>query len=143
MKKKGNTLEFAKERREELFAAILAEGTDGKRFDLYQACGRAVARPASRFWVSEERAARVVTALAKGKPMSAKTELSKRRMYEEILRRVEAMRPGREDEPLVNLVREVVYTPAPEHYISAISAMNMYYSHIRAKRAARANGQRG
>jgi len=140
MRKKGNTLEFAKERREELFAAIRAEGDCTDKFDLFLACRKAVARPASRFWVSEERAARVLSALAKGKPFGAGVELSKRRMYEEIRRRVDTLRRGREGEPLVHLVREVVYEPAPEHYISAVSAMNMYYSHLRSKHASRANG---
>lgn len=142
MKKKGNTLEFTKERKDELFAAIRAEGASAScRFDLLQACTRAVVRPASRFWVSEERATRVLSAMAKGEILSSATELSKRRMYEEINRRVEALRPNRETEPLVNLVREVVYEPAPEHYISPVTAMNMYYEHLRFKHKALSNGQ--
>lgn len=140
MRKKGNTLEFDRERREELLAAIRQECSGDDRFDLLLACRRAVARQASRFWVSEERAARVVAAMDAGKPVFEKMELSKRRMYAEIQRRVAALRPGREGEPLMALVRDVVYEPAPEHYISAVSAMNMYYKHLREKRASRANG---
>lgn len=140
MRKKGNTLEFIKERRDELFSAIRAEGTASSRFDLLQACRHAVSKPASRFWVSEERATRVLAAMAKGGNFGNETELSKRRMYEEINRRVSAIRPGRENEPLVNIVREVVYEPAPEHYISPITAMNMYYGHLRTKHKTSSNG---
>lgn len=140
MRKKGNILEFAQERRDEIVAAIRAEGACADRFDLLLACRRAVARQASRFWVSEERAARVVSALSKGCGAIEGMDGAKRRMYEEIWRRVEALRPGREGEPLVSLVREVVYEPAPEHYVSAVTAMNMYYGHLRSNKAMRSNG---
>lgn len=140
MRKKGNTLEFGQERRDELLAAIRYECADSGRFDLLSACRRAVVRPASRFWVSEERAARVLASMAAGRPVLEGMEASKRRMYVEIQRRVDALRPGRENEPLVALVRDVVYEPAPEHYISAVSAMNMYYDYLRQKRSARSNG---
>ncbi|MCM1451721.1 MAG: hypothetical protein NC102_05650, partial [Clostridium sp.] len=73
----------------------------------------------------------VLSAMERGKePGRVRCEL-KRRMYDEIRHRVMARRQGREDEPLINLVREVVYGPAPEHYVSPISAMNMYYSYVR------------
>lgn len=134
MRKKGNTLEFATERRAELVAAIRAEVAGNDRFDLLLACRRAVMRPASRFWVSEERAAHVLGAMARGNGVGCNARLPKMRMYEEIRRRVEELRQSREGESLVGLVREVVYGPAPEHYISAVSAMNMYYAYLRSKR---------
>ena len=141
MRKKGNTLEFADERREEVLRAIREEASACQRLDLPMACRRAVLRPASRFWVSEERAARVISAMFGGAGLPQRMEMSKRRMYEEIFRRTQALRRGRgKSLPLAHAVREVVYQPAPEHYMSPVSAMNMYYAHLRGKQKLRANG---
>jgi len=73
--------------------------------------------PASRFFVSELQAVRVVTRMAQGKPVHAMRG-ARLRMYTEILRRATAMRDGDPRLGLAAAVAAVVRQPAPEMYVS-------------------------
>lgn len=73
--------------------------------------------PASRFWVSEERAAIVVSAMVSGKPLP-RMRPNKREMFEEILRRYLVLRDSNPDKSLYELVSVVVNQPAPKFYLT-------------------------
>ena len=77
--------------------------------------------PARRFWVSEERAMRVVSAILRGKGDGGCRALH-REMYEEIARRCENLRREHPDWPLRACVWYVVNRPAPKFYLSAETA---------------------
>lgn len=87
--------------------------------DIYR---RVVEMPATRFWVSEHRAAVVVAEIMRGDNLHYMRK-NKREMFFEIFRRVEALKeeyPA--DRPLLHLVEEVVFQPAPKFYLCPGSA---------------------
>ena len=73
--------------------------------------------PASRFWVSEERAAVVISAMEAGKPMP-RMRSNKIEMFQEIHRRYLLMRISRSQCSLYELVAEIVNQPAPKFYLT-------------------------
>ena len=83
--------------------------------------GRVVNMPSSRFWVSEERAFRVVSAMLRGKGDGGRC-LLRREMYEEIARRCVSMREEHPEWPLCMCVWYVVCRPAPKFYLSVETA---------------------
>lgn len=82
---------------------------------------RAVNHPSRRFWVSEERALRVVRAMERGTIPPCFNAL-KREMYGEIHRRVRRLSAIHPDWPLKRLVWVVVNQEAPRFYLSVSSA---------------------
>lgn len=93
---------------------------------------RTIARmPASRFWVSEERATQVISQLARGITPPAAIRPLKKRMFLEIYRRYRSLRQSRPDEPAIALIQEIINSPAPEFYLSPRSIAGIIYSHTR------------
>ena len=86
---------------------------------------QAITRPASRFWVSSERAAWQMSRLERGLPLIDVTSPHLTEMYNEIYRRVKALRAKRPGLSLVEAVEEVVYSPAPRFYLTPGTAMVM------------------
>ena len=80
-----------------------------------------VMTPAQRFYVSEERAVRVVNQWL-AKQCSSKMLPMQRMMYAEIVRRVKALRRQRPNERINRLVWEVIAQPAPRFYLTEKSA---------------------
>lgn len=83
--------------------------------------------PRPRFRVSEERAAAVVSAIMRGKPVLDTMRPSKREMFEEIHRRVLALKASHPDWHLSELIYEVVNSPAPKFYMEASSALERLF----------------
>ncbi|MDE7496054.1 MAG: hypothetical protein K2M67_04320, partial [Muribaculaceae bacterium] len=81
-----------------------------------------VKTPCSRFWVSELRAAEVVSRMRTGRPLSPDTLPEKRRMYREINARVDRWLEENPDQPLIRGVEAVVWGAAPEFYMSPETA---------------------
>lgn len=82
---------------------------------------RAVDHPSRRFWVSEERALRVVRAMERD-ALPPRCNTLKREMYEEIYRRVSHLSAIHPDWPLRRLVWVVLHQEAPKFYLSVSSA---------------------
>ncbi len=82
---------------------------------------RAVDRPARRFWISEERAQRVLNEMAR-KPLSTRYHPLKREMYEEIRRRCDKVERQHPQWTFSRCVCHVVNQPAPKFYLSVSSA---------------------
>lgn len=118
MKKTGNICEFVRERDADLMAAYRLELKENNPNNLAQIAEGVSHRQSSRFWVSEERAVAVVSAMLRGENVTAGMHPSKRRMYEEIHRRILEVSGQRPGASLVSMVAEVIYTPAPEFYLS-------------------------
>lgn len=127
MKYHGCILEFTDERNKELLR-VFREVIDEQSFiDLTEIFGIVVGRPCSRFWVSEERAFVVISAMLKGKPILNALRPNKREMFQEIYNRVIELRKTNRDATLFELVIKVVNSPAPKFYLTARSAMETYF----------------
>ena len=126
MKKKGAVSDFTKQRNEELKNAFKAQLYLLGTIPTEELFTRAAKMPASRFWVSERRAAEVISKMLKGGMMFGMNR-KKREMYIEILIRVkEEMRR----EPGITVTEatfRAVNSPAPEFYLTPKSARVIIY----------------
>lgn len=82
---------------------------------------KVVDMPTRRFWISEGRAAIVISAMMKGDTLENMGPL-KREMYNEIYSRVIKLREKKPDLPIIRLVEMVVEQPAPKFYLTPGSA---------------------
>ena len=82
---------------------------------------KVVDMPTRRFWISEGRAAIVISAMMKGDTLENMGPL-KREMYNEIYCRVIKLREKKPDLPIIQLVSQVVEQPAPKFYLTPGSA---------------------
>lgn len=82
--------------------------------------------PSSRFWVSEERAAIVMSRLFKGKSISHMRP-NKKEMFLEIFRRVSDLRQSYPEKSLFELTSIVVNSPAPKFYLTPRSVGEFIY----------------
>ena len=117
MKYFGSILDFTRERNADLMRVYrdrLAEASIIVMPVIFQLVADS---PASRFWVSEERAAIVISAMAAGKPMP-RMRSNKREMFEEIYRRYLLMREDYPDKSVYELVTKIVNQPAPKFYLT-------------------------
>lgn len=127
MKLFGSILAFTRERNTALLKAY-REQIDAVNFVRLNEIGeRIVNSPSPRFWVSEERAAAVVSAIMRGKPVLETMRPTKREMFEEIHRRVAALKKIHPDWHLCQLVSAVVNSPAPKFYMEASSALERLF----------------
>ena len=112
------TTDFAPHRsqvlRENLHKALSMKSVTTVR----QAYEIAAELPAPRFWVSEGRAAEVISLMIRGKNPTESMHPQKRKMFQEIYRRYLLLRRENPDTPLCHLIFEVVNSPAPSSYIS-------------------------
>lgn len=145
MKRKGATSDFATTRNEELYETFIkvVRGTTGL-LNLNSLCAEAAERPASRFWVSENRASDVIRKIdginakrrkiglppfdisnSKRRAMLINIALGKSvlpqraRMYIEIYDRYRRLREEFPDTPTNRLVGMVIEQPAPSFYLTA------------------------
>lgn len=90
--------------------------------------------PSSRFWVSPERAMRVISSMDHGNRLNGMIR-NKRIMFREIYRRVHQLRtrPHYRQLPLSEVVQIVVEQPAPSFYMTPQSAIVIMH-HIRKRR---------
>ena len=120
-KKTRATSEFHEERDRDLLRAYkqaFIRKDLNNRLDTVRA---AITMPAKRFYVSEERAIRVVRQWLAGRQPTKMLPMQ-RMMYEEIVRRVKDLRRERPKERLNRLVWEVIAQPAPRFYLTEKSA---------------------
>ncbi|WP_301345897.1 MULTISPECIES: hypothetical protein [Muribaculaceae] len=127
MKSLGSTLAFTRERNAALLKAY-REQVDAVGFVKLNEIGEKIVNsPSPRFWVSEERAAAVVAAIMRGKPVLDTMRPTKREMFEEIYTRVIALKELHPDWYLCELVQEVVNSPAPKFYMEVSSALERLF----------------
>lgn len=126
MRKVGAKAEFNSQRDKELVDAfkkqlhLLGTMPQNKLFE------RASKMPASRFWVSEGRAAIVVSHLLKGGEINSMNP-KKQEMYKEILKRVKAILREHPGVAVGDAVFKVVNSNAPEFYLTPLSARALIY----------------
>lgn len=121
MKPTGSHFEYEAERDDNLmecYHELLRRAEFVRMPEIYS---QVVDMPAKRFWVSEERAAIVVSAMMRGERLDNMRPL-KREMYNEIYRRAMEIREENPELPISRLVAQVVEQPAPKFYITPGSA---------------------
>lgn len=127
MKSFGSILTFTRERNAALLKAYREQVNAAGFVRLNEIGEKIVNSPSPRFWVSEERAAAVVSAIMRGKPILETMRPTKREMFEEIHRRVVALKKLHPDWYLCELVQEVVNSPAPKFYMEVSSALERLF----------------
>lgn len=120
MRKPNAIFPYAEQRNAELFAAFKKLLSATPHIYIPDLLREVVSQPCSRFWVTEERATIVVSAMMRGD--YAAVGLDKAEMYKEICRRVKALRESLPNKPLAYIVAKVVNSPAPRFYLSVGSA---------------------
>ena len=127
MKHLGSILEFTAARNADLLRAfrIAVANADGHIL-LPRIFAQVADSPAERFWVSEERAAIVISAMLAGRPLP-KMRRNKRDMFNEILRRVIPLRSQSPNRSLFDIVSEVVNQPAPKFYLTPRTVGEIFY----------------
>lgn len=128
-----NRHDYTEERDADLLRAYKDEIRTLAVIDFSDACQAAACRPSRRFWISEERATKVVAAMLRGRRRVSQKPM-RQAMYDEICRRVAAMQAASPDVPLADLVCRVVHSPAPSFYLTRGSARVII---CRARKAAR------
>lgn len=122
MKDFGCILEFSQERMDELLKVYYAHIEACSHIRMPDVYAAIVEKPASRFWVSPERAATVVFALMSGKSVLDTMRPTKRAMFTEIYRRVRRIIDNDPSVTVGEAVRSVVEQPAPSFYLAPHSA---------------------
>lgn len=119
-------MEFADRRNDELMRAWMMELRNCRHIDLHAIARRVVNTRCSRFWVSEERALIVCSAMSKGKPILKTMRPTKKEMYTEIYRRVKEL--TEQGKTLTQAVSTVVRSPAPKFYMKPRCAIEIFYN---------------
>lgn len=125
MKHKGALMEYSKERSDDLMRAYDEYLLSCRYIRMNEVYTNVVNMPSRRFWVSDIRAALVVSAITRGEARLDKMCQSKREMYEEIYRRVCLMREQYPEKTTSELCAMVVMQPAPKFYLTSGSAKIM------------------
>jgi len=118
MKHKGNVNEYKQEQDAEVMSAYRRIfGIYGGMIGVSRLYELVAFAPASRFFVSELQASRVIKRFVRGEVVG-NMRGARLRMYSEILSRVNGLRSENPDMSLPHAVAMVVCQPAPEMYIS-------------------------
>lgn len=125
MKHNGTVFEYEKEKNKDLMRAFHQCLHTHCGMPFIKMCEHISHAPASRFWVSEERATIVVSQMLEGKHPVLKPQ--KTEMYNEIYRRVQALRAVYPDRSISDLVFDVVHQPAPSFYYTPSSVREIIY----------------
>lgn len=127
MKSLGAVMAFTNQRNQALLLAYRRIIRDVPFVSLAEIGELLVNSPSPRFWVSEERAAAVVSALLRNKPVLETMRPTKQEMFREIFKRVTDLRQQQPDWTLLQLVSVVINQPAPKFYMKASSAIERLY----------------
>lgn len=160
MKKNGAVSDFAAERNSELyhtFRQIVINARPGSSY--LENCARAGQSPSSRFWISESRAAEVISGFEKiaakrrrcGLPdldldnpkrgailekilFSDSALPQRKKMFLEIYRRYRILRLANPDRPISHLIGEVIEQPAPSFYLTASGVRSIVERELKRRR---------
>jgi len=133
MKHTGCRFEYEEERGKELLRTFKTLIGQSSEIDLGNIYKQLVLQPSSRFWVSGERAAIVISDIVRGKDTLRSMKRKKREMYEEIFRRFEALRKRMPEKTIQELAFIIVYQGAPQFFMEPETA-RMYVQNAKRKR---------
>lgn len=122
MRHKGSKAEFSQERDCDLLRAYRDYIATCRYIRQREVLAAVVDMPSKRFWVSTTRAALIVSAMMKGRPVLDSMWPQHREMFEEIYRRVVALGAERPELGVADLCAIVVLQPAPKFFLTPGSA---------------------
>jgi len=128
MKRFGAECEFKRERNTEIMRHYRAYVRRVRRIDLTEISEELSRMPASRFWISEERALIIVSQMRRGIALSPSTRPMKRRLYYDLYARALQVLRGAPGITLTEAVRRAVYSPAPSFYLTARSVLDIIHA---------------
>ncbi len=128
MKPHGSKVEYEKERNDDLMRAYHRLIQDTDYICLAEVYRNVVNMPAERFWVSEERAAIVISAIMKGDQLKGMRQ-TKREMFQEIHRRAMILKRQKPQMSVYDLAFNVVRQPAPKFYMTPGYARSIIFQH--------------
>lgn len=132
IKHKGSISEFKGERERELLAAYKVQLAKRRHKRLDYSFWEAVSKtPATRFWVSVDRAVEVIRKLLRGEKPNSKSKKNIE-MFEDLFQVVLKEKEKNPDDKLFLLVERAIRAPAPQMYITPNSA-KIIISKIRRK----------
>ena len=117
MKKKNCICEFSSQRSMALLTNFRRAIANQSRISAQKAFKEAVESPVPRFWVSEARATRVITALINGIDLTEGMHSEKRKMYLDIYAGVIEEKKNNPQKPIGDIVFDIVNSPAPRSYM--------------------------
>lgn len=117
---------FTHQRNCDLLRAYRMQLAKAKYISMPEIFERVANTPASRFWVSEERAAVEMARMLAGKPFS-RMRPNKREMFREIFRRFLKLREQFPEKSVYELASIVVNQPAPKFYLTARTVGEFLY----------------
>ena len=126
MKYYGSILDFTQERNQELMRVYQEELSKAGYIVMPKIFEQVANSPCSRFWVSEERAAIVISTLLAGKVIPNMRK-NKREMFDEIFRRFLIAREQYPEKSIYALAIMVVNQPAPKFYMSPRTVGELIY----------------
>lgn len=126
MRHRGCKFECEDERNEQLIKACEEQINKTKFINMQNIFSEVVNMPTKRFWVSEERAAIVVSDIRKRRTIS-NMRPQKQEMFKEISRRVNEIQNKNPQLTLTEAVTMVVNREAPKFYLTPKSAKIIYY----------------
>lgn len=117
MKHHGSKFEYEKERNHDLMRVYHELICASDFISLPQIYKEVVNMPSARFWVSEERAAIVISSMMKGEKL-LDMRPTKREMFKEIYRRAMQLKKEQPALSVYDIAFKVVRQPAPKFYIT-------------------------
>lgn len=125
-KKHGSVMDFSQQRDADLMRVYRRQLREAKFILMPDIFARVAASPASRFWVSEERAAVEVSRMLAGRP-GPRMRPNKREMFAEIFRRFLIERERRPRLSILEIVSRIVHQPAPRFYLTPRTVGELIY----------------
>lgn len=126
MKYYGSILDFTQERNQELMRVYKEKLSKAGYIVMPKIFEQVANSPCSRFWVSEERAAIVISTLLAGKVVP-NMRRNKREMFDEIFRRFLIVREQYPEKSIYALAIMVVNQPAPKFYMTPRTVGELIY----------------
>lgn len=117
MKHHGSKFEYEEERNHDLMRVYHELICASDFISLPQIYKEVVNMPSARFWVSEERAAIVISSMMKGDKL-LDMRPTKREMFKEIYRRAMLLKKEQPALSVYDIAFKVVRQPAPKFYIT-------------------------
>lgn len=117
MKNFGSTVDFTRQRNDDIMRVFRQKIIEADIVRMPQICKAVAEAPSSRFWVSEERAAIVISAMQAGRRLPCMTR-NKRMMFAEIFHRYKQMREIHPKKTIIELATIIVNQPAPCFYFT-------------------------
>ena len=126
MKYYGCILDFTEERNSELIRVFREKLASANYIIMPDIFEQVANSPCKSFWVSEERAAIVISAMLSGKRLPNMRE-NKREMFNEIFRRFIELKKEYPDKSVYELSIKVVHQPAPRFYMTPRTVGELIY----------------